>query len=308
MDEAKQYAAGFAEAARAFGAHLAAEKRRSPYTMRNYEAAIARFDAFLKGHLGRAPALADLAALEAQDFRAFLAARRAEGLQPASLKLELSALKAFFKFLRRRFLIDNDAIAAMRGPKAKERLPRPVSENDAARLIDVAQQGAPSWIAARDAAMFTLLYGAGLRISEALSLRWRDAPIGERIRILGKGGKMRDAPALPVVSAAIEAYRALVPFAADAEGPLFLSVRGKALSAREVQRVMQAHRRALMLPESATPHALRHAFATHLLAAGADLRAIQELLGHASIAATQRYTKVDAERLLAVYEAAHPRA
>jgi integrase/recombinase XerC len=293
----------------AFLSHLKAERRASPYTLRNYGATLDRFAAFLVVHLGAAPTTARLARLEPRDFRAFLASRRKEGLDGASLKLELSALKSFFGFLRRREGIENDAIGVLRGPKAKERLPRPVSPSDAQALIAAAGEGdgAP-WVKARDAALFTLLYGAGLRISEALSLRWRDAPLEERLRILGKGGKARDVPVMAVVREAVDAYCALCPYGGAVNDPLYFSVRGKPLTPRLAQRVMARHRSVLGLPESATPHALRHAFATHLLAGGGDLRAIQELLGHASIAATQRYTKVDAERLLSVYESAHPRA
>jgi len=296
------------EAARAFLAHLKAEKRASVYTVRNYGAALERFEAFLMDHLGARPTLRLLPNLETRDFRSFLAARRAEGLTAASLKLDLSAIRSFFVFLHKREGIENDAISALRGPKSKERLPRPVSEVDARALIDAAGNEAASWVAARDAAIFTLLYGAGLRISEALSLRWRDAPFGERLRVLGKGAKTREAPVLSVVRDSVETYRAICPYGGDEDDPLFFSVRGKPLSPRLVQRSMETHRKALGLPDSATPHALRHAFATHLLSAGGDLRAIQELLGHASIAATQRYTKVDAERLLSVYDSAHPRA
>ncbi|MEQ8934972.1 MAG: tyrosine recombinase XerC [Amphiplicatus sp.] len=296
------------EAVGAFLAHLKAEQRASAYTLRNYGSALERFDSFLTDHLGARPTLKKLGALETRDFRSFLAARRAEGLTAASLKLDLSAIRSFFAFLRKREGVENDAIAALRGPKLKERLPRPVSETDAQALIEAAGSETASWIAARDAAIFTLLYGAGLRISEALSLRWADAPFGERLRVLGKGAKTREAPVLPVVRDSVESYRAICPYGGDANDPLFFSVRGKPLSPRLVQRSMATHRKALGLPDSATPHALRHAFATHLLSAGGDLRAIQELLGHASIAATQRYTKVDAERLLAVYDSTHPRA
>ncbi|MBI1365677.1 MAG: tyrosine-type recombinase/integrase [Alphaproteobacteria bacterium] len=292
-----------------FLSFLAAEKRASRYTVRNYGAALERFGAFLAAHLGGAPDARALARLEARDFRAFLAARRAEGLDAATLKLDLSALRAFFSYLRRREDIENDAISAVRGPKLKERLPRPLSAGDADALIARAGEGeAAPWIRARDVALFTLLYGAGLRISEALSLKQGDAPFGERLRILGKGGKTRDVPVIPVVREAASAYQRLCPFGAASEDPLFYSVRGKPLSARLAQETMARHRRALGLADSATPHALRHAFATQLLAGGGDLRAIQELLGHSSIAATQRYTKVDAEHLLAVYDAAHPRA
>ena len=289
--------------------HLRAEKRASAYTVRNYEATLTRFSAFLAAHLGRKIDAGALERLELADFRAFLASRRAEGLGPASLKLELSALKGLFRFLRKRFDIGNDAIDAMRGPKLKEKLPRPVEAGAALALIAAAGEGEKQpWIAARDVAMFTLLYGAGLRISEALSLTMKDAPVGEALRIAGKGSKTRLAPMLPAVRDALRAYLALRPPATGPGDPLFLSARGKKLSARVVQLEMRRLARGLGLDASATPHALRHAFATHLLAAGGDLRSIQELLGHASIAATQRYTKVDAAGVLAAYRRAHPRA
>ena len=292
-----------------FDAHLRGERRASRYTRRNYLATLGLFDAFLTAHLGGGAPMEALEGLEARDFRAFLASRREDGISAASLKLDLSALKAFFRFLRERHNIDNDAISILRGPKAKERLPRPVAEEDASRLLAAAStsESAP-WVRARDVAMFTLLYGAGLRISEALSLTESDAPLGSTLRIKGKGGKSRDVPLLPLIPKAIEDYRALCPYGGEKNDPLFWSVRGKALSPRLVQMEMKKITRSLGLPESATPHALRHSFATQLLAHGGDLRAVQELLGHTSIAATQRYTKVDATTLLRVYDQAHPRA
>jgi integrase/recombinase XerC len=296
-----------AEAVKAYLTHLKAERRASPYTVRNYGATLARFSAYAAAR-GFAVSIDSLARLTPEDFRAFLAARREEGATAPTLKLDLSALKSFFRWLRRREGVDNDAITTLRGPKARERLPRPVSEPDAQRLLAAAETVKTPWIAARDVALLTLLYGAGLRISEALSLKRRDGAPGDRLRIAGKGGRRRDVPVIPAVRRAVETYAALIPYAGGPQSPLFLSARGKALSPRLAQRMMEGHRRALQLPDSATPHALRHAFATHLLSAGGDLRAIQELLGHASVAATQRYTKVDAERLLSVYETAHPRA
>lgn len=294
--------------------HLTAERRVSPYTVRNYQAALTRFDVFLTGYLGGAPGLQTLAGLEPKDFRAFLAERRREGVGPPSLSLDLSAIRSFYRFLHRRRGVKNDAISALRGPKQKTPLPRPVSEDGAAALIRSAQQGqgldgeARAWVRARDAALFTLLYGAGLRISEALGLKWGDAPLGESLRILGKGGKARLAPVLPAARQAVDAYCALCPYGGAPSDPLFFSVRGKALSPRMAQRTMKDHSRALGLPESATPHALRHAFATHLLAGGGDLRAVQELLGHATIASTQRYTKVDVTAMMETYAKAHPRS
>lgn len=301
-DDAQALAARFLQ-------HLQAERRASPMTVRNYRAALDRFEAFLIDYLGRRPAKRDLASLDARAFRSFLAARKSDGVDAPTLKLDLSALRSFFAFLRRREGVDNDAITAMRGPRMKERLPRPVSEADAHALIEAAETSDdPAWIRARDAALFTLLYGLGLRISEALSLKQGDAPLRDRLRVVGKGSKTRDVPVIGAAREAIDAYAALCPYQGDTNCSLFYSVRGKPLSPRLAQRTMEKYRGRLGLPDSATPHALRHAFATHLLSAGGDLRAIQELLGHASIAATQRYTKIDASRLLSVYEKAHPRA
>jgi integrase/recombinase XerC len=291
-----------------FLAYLSSERRASPYTVRNYGTTLRRFRDFLGP---KHPAMGDLRALERLEprrFREFLAERRAAGAGAPTLRLDLSALRRFFAYLQRREGIGNDAVAALRGPKLKPRLPRPVSAPDAQRLLDDASAPAPAWVRARDTALLTLLYGAGLRISEAVALKRRDAPLGAVLRVTGKGGKSRDVPMLAAVRDAIDAYVAQIPFPTAPHDPLFVSTRGGPFGARAAQRLMERRRRALGLAESATPHALRHAFATELLAAGGDLRSIQELLGHASIAATQRYTKVDAERLLAVYDTAHPRA
>ena len=250
----------------AFRRYLEAEKRASKYTVRNYSATLERFDGFLTEHFAGRVALNDLEQLETRDFRSFLASRRNEGLSPQSLKLDLSALKSFYKFLRARYALENDAIVAMRGPKAPKSLPRPVEAADAKALIVAAGETrrAP-WVQARDMAIFTMLYGAGLRISEALGLKRKCAPIGDYLVIEGKGGKSRKVPMLPAISEAVERYLADCPYEADPGGPLFYSVRGKPLSARVVQRDMKAHSAALGLPATATPHALRHAFATHLL-------------------------------------------
>ena len=296
-----------------FARYLQSERRASPYTQRNYLATLERFDAFLLNYRGEPMSIDQLSTLDTREFRAFLADRRNEGLGPSTLKLELSALKSFFKFLKRRANVDNDAITLVRGPKAKERLPRPVAANDAVALIEAAatvnttSQKQP-WERVRDAALLTLLYGAGLRISEALSLKWQDAPFGASLRIKGKGAKTRDVPILDVVRESVSAYQDICPFGGASGDPLFFSKRGKALSATLAQRTMQQLRAVVGLPDSATPHALRHSFATHLLSAGGDLRSIQELLGHSSLAATQRYTKIDAENLIKTFDKAHPRA
>lgn len=296
-----------------FETYLQAERRASAYTVRNYASTLERFDDFMAGHLGGAVSLDQLSALETKDFRAFLASRRNEGLSPPSIKLELSALKTFYKFLSKRAGVENDAIKIMRGPKAKERLPRPVAAADADALLDAAattktSRNKQQWEMKRDTALLMLLYGVGLRISEALSLRWGDAPLSDTLRIKGKGAKTRIVPVVSAAREAVSAYQEASPFGAKHDDPLFFSTRGQALSARQAQRMLAHLRGALGLPASATPHALRHAFATHLLAAGGDLRSIQELLGHSSLAATQRYTKIDQESLLKVYDQAHPRA
>ena len=242
-----------------FDQHLRAEKRASVYTQRNYASTLSRFEGFLRSHLGTEPALKHIEALETKDFRGYLAMRRNEGLKPPSLKLELSALKSFYRFLQKRAGIENDAISVMRGPKAKERLPRPVSAPDADKLIAAAASvkttmQKKNWEQARDAALFTLLYGAGLRISEALTLKQSDAPLGEALRITGKGSKMRLAPIIPAARDAVEAYLKICPYGTDADDPLFFSSRGKPLSARQAQRTMQANCAALLgLPDSATP-------------------------------------------------------
>ncbi|MEM1379269.1 MAG: tyrosine recombinase XerC [Pseudomonadota bacterium] len=304
----------FHSLAEAFLAVLRSERRYSPYTLRNYEAALDHFRHFLTGHLGEPPQSSDLNALKTRDFRAFLAYRHRDGLDAATLRLELSALRSFFKHWDRQGVLSSAALVALKSPKRRTVLPRPVSNASAEALIAAAgasDNGAPPWVARRDAALFSLLYGGGLRISEALALNWGDS--AEVLRIDGKGGKSRDVPVLPVVRSALEAYRSAyldTHPAADTETdtPLFRGVRGGRLSPRTAQARMRHLRTALGLPESATPHALRHAFATELLASGADLRVIQELLGHASLASTQRYTAVDPDRLAMEHRRCHPRS
>ena len=301
-----------AEAVQAWLSYMAEERRSSPRTLEAYGDAARRYVAFLEQHLGQTLAASDLGAVTAADLRAFLAFRRQgqRPLSPRSLSQSLSAVRTFHRWLDRRCAISNPGLALVRGPRVRPGAPRPVSEDQAFGLIHEAADDSEreTWETARDTAVLTLLYGCGLRISEALALKRGDAPLGESLRILGKGNKTRLAPVLPQVREAIDAYVALVPFAPAADEPLFRAKRGGALSPRHVQALMQRLRGRLGLPASATPHALRHSFATHLLGAGADLRSIQELLGHASLSTTQRYTAVDAAGLLATYARAHPRS
>lgn len=295
-----------------FIAYLAEERRASPRTLESYRYGCEAYLDFLARHRGGAPTAGALARVTPAEVRAFLAYRRSEeggALQPRSLSQNLSAVRSFHRWLDRRCGLPNPTLALVRGPKVKPSAPRPVNEEQARSLIaETVQQDSEPWEQARDAAVLALLYGCGLRISEALSLNGRDAPLGETLRITGKGGKTRITPVLPMVAEAVETYRAQAPFALDPDLPLFRAKRGGALGPRHVQATMALLRGRLGLPETATPHALRHSFATHLLGAGADLRVIQELLGHASLSTTQKYTAVDAAGLLAAYANAHPRA
>ncbi|MDP5102547.1 MAG: tyrosine recombinase XerC [Erythrobacter sp.] len=245
---------------------------------------------------------------EAHALRSFLAARRAEGLGNASTARELSALKAFITFARQQSGDPDPAAPRLRGPRIKKGLPRPVTPDEAVNLADMIDgTAAVDWIGARDRAVLLLMYGSGLRIAEALSLVGRDVPLGEVLQVTGKGGKQRMVPVLPIIRAAVAEYARLCPWPLSAKDPLFRGAKGGVLSAGMVQRAMAQARRALGLPDTATPHALRHSFATHLLSAGADLRSLQELLGHASLGSTQIYTRVDAASLLENYRKAHPR-
>ncbi|HEY3776977.1 MAG TPA: tyrosine recombinase XerC [Rhizomicrobium sp.] len=289
-------------------AALAHERRMSPHTLRAYGDDMARFLDFAQEHVGGALDERSLGALRVADFRAFITRRRNEGLGVRGVRRAMSALRSFFRHLAREEILDNPAPKATRTPKLAHTLPRPLSERDAVRTLEEAANNDVAWIAARDAALLTLLYGAGLRISEALALRRGDAPFGDWLTVLGKRNKERAVPVLPVMREAIAHYVEQVPFAVAADGPLFVSRRGKPMSARDAQNLMHRLRSALGLSESATPHALRHSFASHLLANGGDLRAVQELLGHASLSTTQTYTEIDTAKLLAVYNSAHPRA
>lgn len=300
---------GAAAALAAWAEHLSGERRASVNTLAAYVRDLEDFIDFLSGHLGRAPLLGELQALKAADFRAFLAQRRRDGLSARSLARTLSSLRGFYRYAGRRWGVENAALTLIEGPKPPRARPKPVSESAAAALIaETAQRGGEQWIMARDAAVLTLLYGCGLRISEALALTGGDRPLPPALRVMGKGGKMRLAPVLPAVREAVEQYAALCPWPLGAAGPLFRAARGGPLGPREVQKRMQHLRSRLGLAPTATPHALRHAFATHLLTHGGDLRAIQELLGHASLSTTQIYAEVEPARLLAIHDSAHPRA
>ncbi|HYD15336.1 MAG TPA: tyrosine recombinase XerC [Hyphomicrobium sp.] len=289
--------------------HLEHERDRSPATLASYERDLRQFLGFLKRDLGHPPCLADLARLDVKTVRRFLAARRREFAASRSLSRSISALRTFYRWLEATDVIQNRALAQVAMPRISHTLPKPLTVDKASALV--ADDGSDDdWIRARDVAVMLLLYGAGLRISEALGLTRRDAPVSGRdvLRITGKGGKERLVPILPITQRAVERYLSLCPYPLEAASPLFVGTKGGPLSPRLIQLAIARMRDELALPETATPHALRHSFATHLLAAGADLRQIQELLGHASLSTTQVYTEVDRERILAVYDTAHPRA
>ncbi|RVQ69763.1 tyrosine recombinase XerC [Croceicoccus ponticola] len=284
--------------------HLTHNLRRSPHTVRAYVATaerLLRFD-------GMEPTWNALAEAEQQVLRRYLASRRADGLTNNSAARELSAIKSFLKYSREKSGKSGQSAPRMRGPRVKKGIPRAVTPDEVVNLTGmVDDEASQPWIGARDRAVLLLLYGSGLRIAEALSLNGDAAPLGETITVTGKGGKQRAVPVLPIVSAAVDAYVAATPFTLDPNQPLFRGARGGRLAQGIVQRAVARARQSLGLPPTATPHALRHSFATHLLAAGADLRSLQELLGHASLGSTQIYTKVDAATLLDVYRNAHPR-
>ena len=299
------------DAVEAWLAHLAQERGRADKTLEAYERDVRQFLGWLRGKLGHAPCMADLAGLDAKDFRAFMAARRRAKFAGRSLARTMSGLRTFFRWLESTEIVRNRALLQVASPKVPHGVPKPLTVEKAAAVVDGGGAAELDWVAARDAAVLLLLYGSGLRISEALAIARKDAPVGEGqevLRVTGKGGKERLVPVLPVTRQAIARYISLCPYPLAPGASLFLGAKGGPLSPRIVQLVMERLRAALGLPETATPHALRHSFATHLLSAGADLRQIQELLGHASLSTTQIYTEVDRDRLLAVYEKAHPRA
>ncbi|MGL4635023.1 MAG: tyrosine recombinase XerC [Beijerinckiaceae bacterium] len=292
-------------------AHLASERRLAAKTLVAYQSDTQQFLVFLAGYWGGAPKLADLAALKPADIRAFLAERRRNDIESRTLMRQLAGLRSLFRYLEREGKAVSSPVLAVRSPRLSPGLPKPVPPMAARQLTDAdtrAGEERPQWVLSRDAAVLALLYGSGLRISEALSLRAKDRP-GARdgITVTGKGNKTRGVPILPQVSRLIETYVEQCPYDLPPQGPLFVGARGGPLSPRIIQLAMERLRGALGLPDSATPHALRHSFATHLLARGGDLRTIQELLGHASLSSTQIYTAVDMNRLMASYQAAHPR-
>jgi integrase/recombinase XerC len=295
-------------------AYLGAERRMSPETVEAYGRDVRQFLAFLNDHFGRRVSLAMLSGLATQDVRAFMARRRSDGIGGRSLMRALAGARSFARFLERQGKGRVAALSAIRAPKVEKTLPKPLAVAPARRLADTdlrAGEEREPWVLARDAAVLALLYGSGLRISEALGLKTKDVPkpgAGDSITVIGKGRKSRMVPVLQPVLVLIAEYVALCPYALAPDQPLFVGAKGGPLSPRIIQLVMERLRGALNLPETATPHALRHSFATHLLGRGGDLRAIQELLGHASLSTTQIYTAIDTERLLEVYNSAHPRA
>lgn len=283
-------------------------KRASRHTVISYQNDLANFISFLSGHLGGAVNIKCLNALEARDIRAWLASRTGEFAATSNARA-LSTVKSFFRYLEKQGIVENAAIFHIRSPKLKKPLPKALDTSQAVEaLTSIATQHEEAWLNKRDLALLVLIYGCGLRISEALSLHYRDIPKSDVITITGKGNKQRQVPVLPVIKEAIADYVSACPYPFSPKAPLFLGKRGKALDPAIFQLQLRKLRRQINLPESATPHAFRHSFATHLLSAGGDLRSIQELLGHASLSTTQRYTHVDKDRLMKAYQSAHPRA
>lgn len=282
---------------------------RSDNTIEAYRRDVLDFLAFMTAYHGGGQGLTALSRITLRDMRAWMAQTRGPNVGSRSLARKLSAVKSFYRWLAEREGFEPTAVLSTRAPKFTRKLPRPLAEDAARAMIDTVElQAQSNWVAARDMAVVTLLYGCGLRISEALGLNCSAAPLGDALRILGKGGKERLVPVLPAAADAVEAYLKLCPFPHEPERPLFVGARGGRLNPRVVQKVMQQARMQLGLPATTTPHAMRHSFATHLLNAGGDLRAIQELLGHASLSTTQGYTGVDGARLLEVYDRTHPKA
>ncbi len=294
-------------------AWLSHERRYSKHTLSSYTHDLAGFFRFMAGHLGYPPGLSDLNSLTAMDFRSYLAKRGEDGLERTSTARAMSTLRSFFRYLERQDMVSNAAISAIRTPKVPKSIPKALTVEDAKNALnDIAELSDEAWVGKRDQALLTLLYGCGLRLGEAIALNCGDLPgrgsASDMIRVTGKGNKQRLVPVLSVVQKILMEYLDLRPFDDEDDTPLFVGVRGGRLNPGVAQRQVRQLRALLSLPDSATPHALRHSFATHLLGGGGDLRTIQELLGHASLSTTQRYTEVDSEHLSAIYDSAHPRA
>jgi len=290
-------------------AWLAHEKRAAAHTLDGYSRDVVHFLGFVQEHLGYTPGLKDIEALSILDFRSYLAQMARTDKSRSTIARHMSTLRTLFKYFEREGILSNAAILAVRTPKVPKSLPKALTIEDALAVVDCADQlSIEPWIGKRDKAMLMLLYGAGLRIAEALALNVEDMPIGDVLTVTGKGNKQRIVPLLIEVKTALQDYVQSSPYPMTPTSPLFLGLRGGRLNAGVVQKMVREVRTLLGLPDSATPHALRHSFATHLLAGGGDLRTIQELLGHVSLSTTQRYTEVDAARLQNVYQNAHPRA
>jgi len=288
---------------------LGGERRAAAHTLEAYQSDLDCFLKFLSDYKSKRITLGFLAELTLTDFRAWLAHLAGDSLQAASRARALAGVRSFFRWLDRTGRLHNPSIDLLRAPKTAKRLPRPVSEDAAKDIVKTAKrEPKESWVGLRDEALFTLLYGAGLRISEALNLCWRDLHQQERLTVTGKGSKQRNVPLLPIVKESLDKYKAACPHPGKADSPVFVGVRGEVLNAGVAQRALRQLRRDLDLPDSVTPHALRHSFATHLLASGADLRSLQELLGHSSLSTTQLYTRIESSQLSDTYRAAHPRA
>ena len=303
------------EMSRLFLEHLSGERRLSPKTLSAYERDISAFFEFIAGHHGEMLNLSRIPNISLRDFRAYIAMRRRgeDGLSPNSIARHLSSLRTFFRYIERRWGVKNSAIALIKGPKVKTPLPKPISVDHAKQMVDFdVQRGdnnnEPIWVSHRNHAVMCLLYGAGLRISEVLSITAIDLPLRDVLRVKGKGEKMRIVPILPQITKAVSDYIDSYPLPLAKDDFIFRGVRGGVLRAEIIQGEIRRLRGALGLPETTTPHALRHSFATHLLAEGGDLRTIQTLLGHEDLTTTQRYTDVDATRLMNIHRDSHPRA
>ncbi|MFN3828060.1 MAG: tyrosine recombinase XerC [Micavibrio sp.] len=305
LDQALQgCAADLAEAIIKWRRWLMSEKNMSRHTVRAYSTDVGQFIKFLTSHNGHAPCLNDIGETDIRDFRAWLSRRTIEGAQASSRARNLSGIKNLLHWLDKQGIVHNAALGNVRSPKKPHKLPRPLYEKQALELVNIVTE---DWVGMRDRALFTLLYGCGLRIDEALSLDIADLPRNGYLRVVGKGNKERMVPVLDIVVNTLDAYRKECPFAETPERPLFMGEKGKRLRQQIAQKSLRQIRIDMGLPETATPHALRHSFATHLLQNGANLREIQELLGHASLSTTQRYTDINAEELMKVYRSAHPR-